>query len=1125
MIKLITRLRINHFILIFIFMATVLLSLELLLNDLPKIKKQYREQSEKLLEKELFSIQKNGENYIRNKQMSLFAQNINFITTDIRFVSILVLDEFMYPLLSTKAELLRHFPKEYLSSQEWGTVFYALKERGENIYIDEENYLLTGVIPIDLRRVDSEFYEEKYGVIIVRYDYSYEITDKQYEIFYLFIRYLHILIVLAFVVWFVFSKYIVKPLQKLEELASGIKNGRFDTKYNLSAPREIMAIGKTFNVMSQKINTNNEVLTKTINAQPHIVIISNGHKMVNANKAFFEFLEEYANLEHFLEHYNCICNLFIDTDKEGFLSSQKSGEIWIEHLAESDKEMKCQLKKGGKVHTFIIKISTEKFDNVIHYIVALVDVTELFEIQERLNDAIDGTNDGLWDWDLVNNTLFFSKRWKKMLGYEDSELENNFDTWLSRVHPDDLDKALKDIEDNNKNITPLYENRHRLRHKDGSWVWILDRGKTVFDESGKAVRMVGFHTDITELITTQIELEKTNEKFEKAFQNSPNFIMITDMISGEIYAANDTFFNLFGFTKEEVLHKTVFDIGLWNEQGDRKHFVDNIGNTHQATYSIHKKDKSIIRAKLDSSAVLINQANCILTVGEDITEREKLEKILNQKNERIRQITTLSPFSIEVYDLEGTQIEVNDAYEKLWGLKREDTLNIYNLFMSEEVEKRGLLPYIKRAYSGEIVDVPEFEFDASAQKILQGKGNKNYLKSTFYPLMDENGEVESIAIVHENITETKKALQKLEQKKRELESIIEEAPNPIMLHNEDGKVLIVNRVWRESTGYTQEEIKTIQLWLHLAYGEDENYTKSYLNKLYKLNKRVEEGEFELLTKSGKKLTWTFISAPLGIIDGKKTIISSAMDISTLKEKDELIRAQSRFAAMGEMIGMIAHQWRQPIAGISMDINNLLLDIELGEFNVESAKQYSYNILSQTTYLSKTIDDFRNFFKPDKTPTKINLNAIIDETYSLVKDALKNNNISFEKIADEEIYVEVYPRELMQMFVNIINNSKDAIVGSNQDNGRITAKIYSENSDAVVEITDNGGGVDEQIIQKIFDPYFSTKDDKSGTGLGLYISKMIIEDHLKGRIVGKNTDDGFSIKVCLPMVENKVENGK
>ena len=324
----------------------------------------------------------------------------------------------------------------------------------------------------------------------------------------------------------------------------------------------------------------------------------------------------------------------------------------------------------------------------------------------------------------------------------------------------------------------------------------------------------------------------------------------------------------------------------------------------------------------------------------------------------------------------------------------------------------------------------------------------------------------------------------------------------------------MNKVWQELSGYSFNEINTIDKWVQNVIPENPSARKEHINGLYSITQRVDEGEFEVTTKSGEKIIWLVSSAPLGVKNGKRILVTSAMDITELKHKDEMLIAQSRSAAMGEMIGMIAHQWRQPLTVISMNVNNMLLDIELDELGMNDVKEYSGDIVKQIEHLSKTIDDFRNFFQPDKSILKVKLQDVLEETNSIVKDSLTNNNITLDMSFDSESEVDAYPRELMQVFVNIINNAKDSLLQKKSTNLNIDIKVFEDKEYVITQICDNGVGIDEAILLKIFDPYFTTKDTKNGTGLGLYMSKMIIEDHLHGKIEAYHNDEGACFRVKL-----------
>jgi PAS domain S-box-containing protein len=414
-------------------------------------------------------------------------------------------------------------------------------------------------------------------------------------------------------------------------------------------------------------------------------------------------------------------------------------------------------------------------------------------------------------------------------------------------------------------------------------------------------------------------------------------------------------------------------------------------------------------------------------------------------------------------------------------------------------------------------DVKMFEEKKSKSNfewVTYPDGRHVYLFTVKSPLLNSAGKILGLVGNSADVTEQRIAEEALTQKKKELETILQEAPNPIMLHNEAGEVVMVNHVWQSLSGYPFEEIDTVEKWADKACDTDKPLMREYMDKLYSLEHKIDMGEASVTTKEGNTLIWQFSSAPLGIIDGKRTVVTTAMDITELKRKDQLMMAQSRHAAMGEMIGMIAHQWRQPISGIAMNANNILLDIALETFDTASATVYAQDILDQTQHLSKTIDDFRNFFKPDKSVTSVNLKEIIEETFTIVKESLTNNGIQIKTTYLSETKVDAYSRELMQVFVNLINNAKDALLSRETKEPYIDICVDEDELYLNTTVCDNGGGISEAVLPKLFDPYFTTKDEKTGTGLGLYMSKMIIEDHLHGVIEAYNSNDGACFKVRL-----------
>ncbi|WP_229860217.1 ATP-binding protein [Candidatus Sulfurimonas baltica] len=236
------------------------------------------------------------------------------------------------------------------------------------------------------------------------------------------------------------------------------------------------------------------------------------------------------------------------------------------------------------------------------------------------------------------------------------------------------------------------------------------------------------------------------------------------------------------------------------------------------------------------------------------------------------------------------------------------------------------------------------------------------------------------------------------------------------------------------------------------------------------------------------------------------------ELQRQQEKErQILFQQSKMAAMGEMIGNIAHQWRQPIAIISMWANNIIADIDMGNIENEQLRKYANSINAQTQHLSQTIDDFRNFFAPNKEKKTFTLKNSIDKTMSLLTASFKTHSIELiENI--EEIEITALENELTQGILNIIKNAKDILVTLPRESRKlIFVNVYKQGNRAIIEIKDSGGGIPENIIDKVFEPYFTTKHKSQGTGIGLYMTESIITKHLHGEISVENSEYDYEGK--------------
>jgi len=242
-------------------------------------------------------------------------------------------------------------------------------------------------------------------------------------------------------------------------------------------------------------------------------------------------------------------------------------------------------------------------------------------------------------------------------------------------------------------------------------------------------------------------------------------------------------------------------------------------------------------------------------------------------------------------------------------------------------------------------------------------------------------------------------------------------------------------------------------------------------------------------------------------------ISSA--VAEIRAKDELLILQSRQSAMGEMIGNIAHQWRQPLNNIGLLVQLLQRICNSDEKNLEDVNKQIDTIMNIIMYMSKTVDDFRNYFAPDKAKVSFSLSQMIMQSLELVTAAFENIGIKIEVESCAMDTVRGYPNEFAQVMLVILGNARDQLLEHEAVTPRIVIRTFLQDDSIVVAVWDNGGGMPEEVLTKIFDPYFTTKEQGKGTGIGLYMSKMIIEKHMGGVLTATNLDGGAEFRIELP----------
>jgi len=360
---------------------------------------------------------------------------------------------------------------------------------------------------------------------------------------------------------------------------------------------------------------------------------------------------------------------------------------------------------------------------------------------------------------------------------------------------------------------------------------------------------------------------------------------------------------------------------------------------------------------------------------------------------------------------------------------------------------------------------------------------------------------------------------------------VEGSDNIIVVTDENEFIKYVNEAFTRTTGYTKEE----------AIGRRPSFLKS--------NQHSEEFYRNLhdTIHSGKKWNGEFVNrAKNGDLSYEKASITPVLDNSgeivefialklditkdilmqrELESKKEQLKQQSKMAAMGEMLENIAHQWRQPLSIISTAVTGLQAQKEFGEVVDKKTEMKTLEVINDTVQqLSQTITDFRDFFKPDTAKSYFNLKDIYLKTFKTIEQKLKDDQIwVIEELQDVEILS--FKNEMIQVLMNILNNAKDALEDKKIAKKLLFVYIESSGDNVTIKIRDNAGGIPEKIMEKIFEPYFTTKHKFQGTGIGLYMSKEMLEKHMEGSIVINNkeylyegkTYKGAEVVITLPRI--------
>ncbi|MCX8058385.1 MAG: PAS domain S-box protein [Spirochaetes bacterium] len=663
-------------------------------------------------------------------------------------------------------------------------------------------------------------------------------------------------------------------------------------------------------------------------------------------------------------------------------------------------------------------------------------------------------------------------------------------------------------------------------------------------------------SDISRIKEIEKEIIISRTRLSSMINNIPFFAWMKDT-NGVFIEVNENFCHFYNKSKDQIIGKTEFDLvpsdkaikyyekdlqALTSKKRISYEIVDVI-NGEQRWFEVFK------------SPILDEYGTPIGTIGlsRDITEKKLIENQLIESEEKFREIAENLDEAIWLIN-EETLVYVSPGFNNI--LETAESFinsNISNLlkFINEE-NKQNLV----NTYQEFLKDEKKEKIDKEIKIVTQNNSTK-WLWLRLIKLSHQKIKILGIA---EDITKKKEDEKKLQDALKETEKINKEL---VKLNEELAKEINEREKAKNILRKYEFIVNTSQELMALI---NKNYiyeaVNDYFCKVFELKreniigKSVKEiwGEdlFENIIKpriedalkgvSNSYNEWVnlgklgnrFVAStyyPFFDLENKiNEVVIIYHDITELKEysdqlqelnsnlermvneavedirkKDQLIIHQSRLAAMGEMIGNIAHQWRQPLNSLSLLIQNIKDAYDYNELTKEFMEKMENQALKLIEHMSHTIDDFRNFFKPDKQKIKFSIKDSINRVIDIVSATFDNYRISIYIDIKEDIMIEGYPNEFGQVILNLLTNAKDLFLEKKTVNPFVKISVFKKEKNVIIEVQDNGGGFSESVLKNLFQPYFTTKEH--GTGIGLYMSKYIIEKNMNGKILAFNKENG------------------
>lgn len=738
---------------------------------------------------------------------------------------------------------------------------------------------------------------------------------------------------------------------------------------------------------------------------------------------------------------------------------------------------------------------------------------------DTLHLLLDQTSDGFWDWDLINNAIYFSPRWKEMFGYGNDELPNTFETWANLIHEEDRDEALAQLVAYCTNEEDFFSMMQRYQHKSGVQLFVLSRAQKYTDDDGNVVRLAGFHTDLTELVKSQQLWQKSEARYRAVVETQTELICRYDH-EYIITFVNTAFCRYYNLKREEIVGHSFWQLIPPEQQDELKQIIDGLVKSGQTTtYRIvayNGQGERCWQEWTDTPIFDDGELIEIQSIGRDITDLIHYEDQVRESEERYRAIVNQQTDFVTRWLPDFTVTFVNDAYCNYYATTPQEMIGS-NL--------KEWLPSDKQAALVQNLDVMRSvgESIRREQLLPTGNGEDRWQEWIDIPIFDIQGNFIEVQSVGRDVHERRLILQELELSRERLNLAIEGAGLGVWDWNVQTDAVDFNERWAAMLGYPLSEIAPhIDSWMQRIHPEDRDYVQKTMQAHLAGKLEYYETAHRLRAKTGDWI-WVFDRGEVveRAQDGSpRRVTGIHLDITARKRAEdqelELKAERKRVELLSTFITKASHEFRTPLS-----IINSAAYIMLRQPDETERQRQGEKIKMQVKHITTLLDSLLLMSRLDSgldlSFYPMRLNSLIDQIIMTMTPFAEASDVQLRKEIDETIPMIMANNELLGL---ALRHLVDNAIKFTDRGGHVLIRSYQDKNNIYAAVIDNGRGIGEREYKRIFerfyrgDPAHSTR----GFGLGLPIAKRIVENH-GGRLqVETVPGDGSIFTICLPNLD-------